>query len=163
MPRHVNRLPRRGSRVKGRVRVPLPRASGEVEGVSLRDLLDRLNRRVTALLDRDHQIGHSYLMGVNDVPGLRFAWYHRVVPLLQEYFYNDGPRLRAVLGRAFVRTITPATDLFDETPESYDADADHYEIETFEDDDDGFLAAIGAIIGGAGSGGEPAEPSDEET
>lgn len=57
------------------------------------------------LLDRDHQIGHSYFLGLDDAGALHFAWYHRVVPLLQEYFYNDGERLRAVLGERFVQSV----------------------------------------------------------
>lgn len=69
-------------------------------------LLTCLNERIAALLDRDHQIGHSYFLSLRadaDAEDLRFVWYHRVVPLLQEYFYNDGERLRAVLGNEFVK------------------------------------------------------------
>jgi 5-methylcytosine-specific restriction protein B len=55
-----------------------------------------------AYLDRDHQIGHSYLMNLATVADLRFAWEHKVVPLLLEYFYGDGEKLVAVLGNDFV-------------------------------------------------------------
>jgi hypothetical protein len=61
-----------------------------------------LNRKLEAYLDRDHQIGHSYFMGLKDVADLRFAWEHKVMPLLQEYFYGDGEKLLAVLGKDFV-------------------------------------------------------------
>ena len=71
----------------------------DVAGVNLRALLTRLNRRVAALLDRDHRIGHSYLMGVGDQDDLHFAWYQRVVPLLQEYFHSDGERSAGGAGR----------------------------------------------------------------
>lgn len=76
-----------------------------VAGVDLRALLSRLNERVAALLDRDHRIGHSYFMALRSADDLRFAWYARVVPLLEEYFYNDHERLRAVLGARFVRPV----------------------------------------------------------
>lgn len=129
----------------------------DVGGVVLGELLDRLNRRVAALLDRDHQIGHSYLMGVEDgdVAGLRFAWYHRVVPLLQEYFYNDGPRLRAVLGKDFVLAVAADAKLFDDLPEAYDQEAARFEVRTFEEDDEGFLLALSAIAGGSAPGAGP--------
>jgi len=78
--------------------MPNPSLLGTIESVDLQSLLITLNARIVALLDRDYQIGHSYLMSIDDVEGLRFAWYHRIVPLLQEYFYGDGERLRAVLG-----------------------------------------------------------------
>jgi hypothetical protein len=55
-----------------------------------------------AYLDRDHQIGHSYLMNLENVVDLRFAWEHKVMPLLQEYFYSDGKKLLAELGPRFV-------------------------------------------------------------
>lgn len=80
-------------------------APAAVAGVDLRALLSRLNERVAALLDRDHRIGHSYFIGLQSAEDLRFAWYARVVPLLEEYFYNDHERLRAVLGARFVRPV----------------------------------------------------------
>jgi 5-methylcytosine-specific restriction protein B len=79
-----------------------------IEGVDLALLLAGLNERISALLDRDHQIGHSYFLQIDDIADLRFVWYHQIVPLLQEYFYNDGKRLRAVLGEEFVRPNTGA-------------------------------------------------------
>ncbi len=83
-----------------------------VAGVALDALLTGLNRRIPALLDRDHQIGHSYLLGLKTEEDLQFSWYSRVIPLLQEYFYNDGERLQAVLGTDFVKPVVtdPATD-----------------------------------------------------
>ena len=78
----------------------------DVAGVNLQALLTRLNRRVAALLDPDHRIGHSYLMSVETENDLHFAWYHRVLPLLQEYFYHDGERMQAVIGKAFVQEVT---------------------------------------------------------
>lgn len=77
-----------------------------IASVDLQKLLERLNQRIAVLLDRDHQIGHSYLINVHDIDGLRFAWYYRIVPLLQEYFYQDGERLRAVLGKQFVTMVS---------------------------------------------------------
>jgi hypothetical protein len=75
---------------------------GDVAGVPLGQLLTALNRKLGAHLDRDHQIGHSYLMNLDTVADLRFSWEHKIVPLLQEYFYGDGEKLLAVLGKEFV-------------------------------------------------------------
>jgi hypothetical protein len=61
-----------------------------------------LNRKLEAYLDRDQQIGHSYLMNLENVVDLRFAWEHKVMPLLQEYFYGDGEKLLAILGKDLV-------------------------------------------------------------
>jgi hypothetical protein len=82
--------------------MPQPGLLGEVAGVPLGQLLTALNRKLEAHLDRDHQIGHSYFMGLNDVADLRFAWEHKVMPLLQEYFYGDGEKLLGALGDDFV-------------------------------------------------------------
>ncbi len=122
--------------------MPLPPLLSNITGVDLRALLTIMNERISVLLDRDHQIGHSYLMGLHNVDDLRFAWYHRIVPLLQEYFYNDGERLRAVLGKRFVDEIRPDSGLFDALPENFDLDMPHVEIRTFEGDDDGFLNSL---------------------
>jgi 5-methylcytosine-specific restriction protein B len=76
--------------------------SSKATGVPLGKLLTALNRKLEAYLDRDHQIGHSYLMNLATVADLRFAWEHKVMPLLQEYFYGDGEKLLAVLGSDFM-------------------------------------------------------------
>ena len=127
--------------------MPDPSLLRNVAGVELPGLLTRLNQRIVALLDRDHQIGHSYFMGIESADELRFAWYHRVVPLLQEYFYNDGERLKAVLGAAFVSEQKPYGKLFDAPPESFDADTPRYDIRQFDDDDQGFLNALRTLSG----------------
>jgi predicted RNA-binding protein with PUA-like domain len=86
--------------------MPKPELLGEVVGVPLDKLLAALNRKLEAHLDRDHQIGHSYFMGLESLEDLRFNWERKVVPLLQEYFYGDGEKLRDVLGPAFVPSET---------------------------------------------------------
>ena len=71
--------------------------STDVEDVDLQKLLTTINAKVTEEIDRNHQIGHSYLMGIATLADLHRAWYQRVVPLLQEYFYDDNDDLRSVL------------------------------------------------------------------
>jgi hypothetical protein len=120
-----------------------PLLLNEVAGVDLANLLTKLNQRISLLLDRDHQIGHSYLLGLKTVEDLHFAWYHRVIPLLQEYFYNDGERLKAVIGETFVRPVT-----IDETTrralgDSFDFDETRHEITVLHNED--FLNALTAL------------------
>ncbi len=70
----------------------------DVEGVALRRILRAMNERITLLLDREHQIGHTYLFGMNTMEALAKAFQNRIFPLLQEYFFDDWPKIRAVLG-----------------------------------------------------------------
>ena len=74
----------------------------EVDGINLQTLLDNLNERITVLLDRDHQIGHSYFMKVNSIEKLEQVWYDSIIPLLNEYFYTDWEKLKAILGSSFI-------------------------------------------------------------
>lgn len=76
-----------------------------VSGINLSSLLTALNETVTLLQDKDHQIGHSYFVNIKTLDELHFVWYHRIIPLLEEYFYNDGERLLAVLGPCFVKQV----------------------------------------------------------
>jgi 5-methylcytosine-specific restriction protein B len=73
--------------------------------IDVRQLLERINERIEALYDRDHCIGHAYLTGLSllDDGPLRFealtaAFRHRIVPLLEEYFFEDWRKIRLVLG-----------------------------------------------------------------
>ncbi len=124
---------------------PTRLAGKVIADVALDALLTRLNQRVAALLDRDHQIGHSYLLGVETLDDLRFAWYHRIVPLLQEYFYNDGERLKAVLGAAFMEPIKVDTGVFESAPDFLDGDATRWEVQMLEGD--AFVKALKSLAG----------------
>ncbi|MGI8996312.1 MAG: AAA family ATPase [Pyrinomonadaceae bacterium] len=123
--------------------MPRPSLLKTVAGVDLSELLARLNARISVLLDRDHQIGHSYFLNLNNADDLRFAWYTRVVPLLQEYFYNDSERLRAVIGDSFMRRVSVDEATTRALGELYDDDQPRYEVETLETED--FLAALRQI------------------
>lgn len=69
----------------------------EVKDINLQTLLTRINERIEKEYDRDHQIGHSYLMGVNDEKDLERAYKNRILPLLNEYFYNDAESVAKIL------------------------------------------------------------------
>ncbi len=68
-----------------------------IEGVDLEELLIKINDRIKNEYDRDHQIGHSYLMGVENKEQLERAYKNRILPLLNEYFYNDIDSVAKVL------------------------------------------------------------------
>ena len=77
-----------------------------VDGLNLGALLERLNLTIAVLLDQDHQLGHSYFMNIMKVKDARDrvqklynVWYNEIIPLLQEYFYNDYEKLEQVLGK----------------------------------------------------------------
>lgn len=83
--------------------------SGSVQGTKLSParLLEVLNLRITEKLDADHQIGHAYLMGETlTASDLTFRWRHKIIPLLQEYFYAREADFRDVLGEVLYRDAT---------------------------------------------------------
>ena len=73
-------------------------------GVEFSKKFEELNNRIRILLDRDHQIGHSYFIKDKyengDIENLKEIWFDCVMPLLNEYFYNDWEKLQALLGKA---------------------------------------------------------------
>jgi 5-methylcytosine-specific restriction protein B len=72
----------------------IDRLAGEVH---LGRLLRRINDRLEYLLDRDHRIGHAYLMPARTLEDLRRIFATQVIPLLQEYFFDDLGRVAMVL------------------------------------------------------------------
>ena len=105
------------------------------EGVDLPQLLRTMNERIEYLLDRDHQLGHAYLTGVQTHNDLCCAFRDRIIPLLQEYFFNDWAKIGLVLGdnvawgkeptQRLIRiakryTNALATNLFGELPDMAD-------------------------------------------
>jgi 5-methylcytosine-specific restriction protein B len=77
--------------------------AGGVE-IDVARMLETMNRRVELLYDRDHCIGHAYFTPLKRVtPGLEFSelaaiFRNRIIPLLEEYFFDDWQKIRLVLG-----------------------------------------------------------------
>ena len=72
-----------------------------VDGIKMDELLRRLNERIEVLYDRDHMIGHAYFIPLRDQPTLEHLeqiFQQRIIPLLQEYFFDDWEKTRLVLG-----------------------------------------------------------------
>lgn len=95
--------------------------------VRLDIILKNINRRIEALLDREHTIGHSYFFEVYSATdketALEDIFKHKIIPLLQEYFFGDYAKIGLVLGEEFIdienitsNKIFANTDLF-EAPE----------------------------------------------
>lgn len=72
--------------------------SDEGDQVDLSKLLAGLNERLCKELGPDYQIGHSYLMKIDSLDRLAFAWNNQILPLLKEYFYNQPEKLAELLG-----------------------------------------------------------------
>lgn len=75
----------------------------DVEGVDVARMLAAMNGRIELLYDREHTIGHAYLMALKDSPTvetLSSIFGRRIMPLLQEYFYDDYGKIASVLGAA---------------------------------------------------------------
>jgi hypothetical protein len=64
-------------------------------------MLKTINERIEYLYDRDHAIGHAYFMSLKDsadISELASIFKNKILPLLQEYFYDDWEKIRLVLG-----------------------------------------------------------------
>ncbi len=67
-----------------------------ISGVSMKALLSVLNRRIAYLFDRDHTIGHAYFCGIQSFAELESRFLHKVIPLLQEYFFDDWSKIQLI-------------------------------------------------------------------
>ena len=76
--------------------------------LELDKLLEAINTRIEYLYDRDHTIGHAYLIDVKNLDDLRFAFKNKIIPLLAEYFYEDWENIDLVLNQNGF--IIPNTD-----------------------------------------------------
>ncbi len=73
--------------------------------VDLSALLGAINELVEYLYDRDHTIGHAYFMDVKTLADLEHVFRRKVIPLLQEYFYEDWSKVVLVLNDSAGRFI----------------------------------------------------------
>jgi 5-methylcytosine-specific restriction protein B len=71
--------------------------NGGKEMINIRLMLRKINQRIEYLYDRDHQIGHAYLIGISEMDELNDVMRNKIIPLLQEYFYDDWEKIRLIL------------------------------------------------------------------
>ncbi|MBF0923190.1 MAG: AAA family ATPase, partial [Campylobacter concisus] len=100
-----------------------------IEGINISEMLKAINERIEYLYDRDHTIGHAYFINVADMETLANVFKNRILPLLQEYFYDDWEKIRLVLGDSqFIKEKKPAKVLF-KSDTDYINDKILYEID----------------------------------
>lgn len=76
---------------------PKPELLGSVDGIDLKQLLTAMNQRIEILLGRDYLLGHAYFIGIASMDGLKDVFQRQVLPLLQEYFFEDWEKIALVL------------------------------------------------------------------
>ncbi|MCF0259904.1 MAG: AAA family ATPase [Erysipelotrichaceae bacterium] len=73
----------------------------KVEDLDVAAMLEKINERITYLYDREHTIGHAFFTKLAESPNietLQSIFEKSVIPLLQEYFYEDYQKIQLVLG-----------------------------------------------------------------
>src|SRR5574344_1391084 len=92
-----------------------------VDGIKIDNLLETINKRVEYLYDRDHTIGHAYFMSLENLETkedknaeLENIFRNKIIPLLQEYFYDDWEKVRLVLGDGFDEDLIKDSEYLEE-------------------------------------------------
>jgi 5-methylcytosine-specific restriction enzyme B len=94
----------------------------KIEGIHIQSMLEKINQRVEYLYDRDHTIGHAYFMTLQEnqtIHELENIFRNKIIPLLQEYFYDDWEKILMVLGDGFIERKEIKSDIFDYKQEDY--------------------------------------------
>lgn len=107
--------------------------------INLQTLLETINDRVEFLKDKDHTIGHSYFLNVYSFDDLKNCFKNKIIPLLEEYFYNDFEKIGLVLGQDFVKKSKKHKEkknFFASFESDFKDDLDDYEVYYIEDLDE---------------------------
>ena len=74
-----------------------------IDGIEVKKMLETMNRRIEGLYDREHTLGHAFFMPLKNekkatINQLASIFTNKIIPLLQEYFYEDYEKIMLVLG-----------------------------------------------------------------
>lgn len=76
-------------------------AEVKVGAIDIERMLKVINTRVEYLFDREHKIGHAYFTPLIKEPTLNKLadiFQNAIIPLMQEYFYDDYSRIQLIFG-----------------------------------------------------------------
>jgi 5-methylcytosine-specific restriction protein B len=125
-----------------------------VKGINLELLLRKMNERIEVLYDREHTLGHAFLIPVANKADdqeaafteLKLVFRNKIIPLLEEYFFEDWQKIRLVLGdnqkanasdlQFISETELEYTALFGHSyqPNGYHGESKVYQLAAFNDD-----------------------------
>lgn len=74
-----------------------------IPNINVKEMLETMNQRIEVLYDREHTLGHAFFMPLNNeenatIDKLASIFKNKIIPLLQEYFYEDYEKIMLVLG-----------------------------------------------------------------
>ena len=126
---------------------------GYLQEIDLKLILKSINIRLEKLLSRDHMMGHSFFLNISKVTELYNAFYNKIIPQLQEYFFGDYGKIGLILGKGFITEIADKIQFADFEYEDKDLLLEKrvYRINNFKTDknelnEDEFLTAVKAIV-----------------
>jgi MoxR-like ATPase len=72
-----------------------------------KDIMEKINAKIVNTPERmkqyrDRQIGHTYFWNLKNDEDLRFMIKYKIIPLLQDYFYDDYGEIREILGTKII-------------------------------------------------------------
>ena len=95
----------------------------KVDGIDIKDMLETINNRIEALYDREHTIGHAFFMTLKDdstIEKLAYIFKNNILPLLEEYFFEDWDKIIKILGDSKIYTLKKSGNLgFTHTGKNY--------------------------------------------
>ncbi|MPY23830.1 restriction endonuclease [Shewanella sp. YLB-07] len=96
--------------------------STDIEGVNIRRMLFSINQRIELLLDREHIIGHALLMKVDSLDELFIQFKTAILPLLEEYFFEDWEKISQVFSHnGFIQEQKDARSIWLDAKDEYAA------------------------------------------
>ncbi len=124
-----------------------------LEDINLEKMLRMINARLAKLLDREHTIGHAYFLPVlsssDPLTSLKEIFYQQIIPLLQEYFFDDFHKIQWIIGSDFFTISADEVNFFfpDNVPEYpvLDGNDDKKSYVLRPLSDEGFLEAVRKI------------------
>ena len=102
--------------------MPEPDLLDDRPAAKYKHILEKLNKKIISgdrmRQYRDKQVGHSYFWNVENDNDLRLVIKYQIIPLLQDYFYDDYAEIKGILGNKIIGEDNRPTNLLDKGNEA---------------------------------------------